>query len=238
MPSSVTPAERIAGDLALAIHRGLIRPGEKLPSQSKLKDSYGVAMATASSALGKLAAAGLAYSVPGSGTFAQRTDRLFDRPPVLDVLAASALCRHLASLSFGPDTDVPTVPVGGSPGWDDPHADPEKVLAPRQVDVSALAGLDRHILRWMSEAFLTAARRLVGAGQTDADVHLVESARSILRDGGRRPEGQPGMAYYGGPCPEDEDVALRIWPERKRGAERPADPTDPWGGRYSNEPPF
>lgn len=237
MPSSETPAERIAGDLALAIHRGLIRPGGKLPPQSKLMASYGVATATASSALGKLAAAGLTYSVPGSGTFAKRTEVLFAPNPILDVLAASALCRNLAAVTFGPDTDVPTLAIGGSPDWDDPHADPEKVLPPRHVDVSALAGLDRHLLRWMSEAFLTAARRLVGAGTSDADVHLIESARAILRDGGRRPESQPGIAYYGGPRPEDEEVAHRIWPERRPDPARTINPQDPWGG-YSNEPPF
>ncbi|MER7666427.1 GntR family transcriptional regulator [Streptomyces sp. NPDC096193] len=42
-----SPAERIAGDLALAIHQGLIRGGERMPSQKELMAAYGVAMGTA-----------------------------------------------------------------------------------------------------------------------------------------------------------------------------------------------
>ena len=108
-----TPAERIAGDLALAIHQRLIRPGERLPSQSKLMASYGVAMGTASAALGKLAAAGLIRTVPGAGTYAVRPNP-FDPNPVLDVLAAASLCRTLAAHSFGPDSaPVLEIQVGG-----------------------------------------------------------------------------------------------------------------------------
>lgn len=213
------PAVCIAADLALAIHSGRIRAGEKLPSQSKLRESYGVAAATAQSALNKLSATGLTRSEPGRGTFAvdAYSARFFEHSPILDVLDASDICRHLAGLSFGPDSTVPpTVGVGGKPGWDDPHADPEKVMPPRQVEVSALVGLDRHILRWMSEAFIEAARRMVGSGIADADRHLIASARAILRDGGRRPDGQPGIALAGGPIPWAEDVVLRIWPERAR----------------------
>jgi DNA-binding transcriptional regulator YhcF (GntR family) len=231
-----TPAERIAGDLALAIHQGLIRPGEKLPSQSKLMDSYGVAVGTVSSALAKLQAAGLIRTAVGVGTFAEDPDRLWHSSAVLDIMAAAAMCRDLAAITFGSNADHPTMTVGGSPDWDDPHADPEKVMPPRRVDVSALAALDRHVLRWMSEAFLTAARRMVGSGQSDADVHLIASARAILRDGARRPERQPGIAHMGGPIPDDEDVASRIWPERRGSAVAPGSADVPEG--YSTEPPF
>ncbi|MEU3521132.1 hypothetical protein ABZ770_38755 [Streptomyces sp. NPDC006654] len=81
-------------------------------------------------------------------------------------------------------------------------------MPPRRLDVGVLAALDRHVLRWMSEAFLSAARRLVARGVSDADRHLIESARAILRDGGRRPEGQPGIALSGGPTPAEEDALL------------------------------
>lgn len=230
-----TPAERIAGDLALAIHQGLIRAGEKLPSQSKLMDSYGVAMGTVSSALGKLQAAGLIRASVGVGTFAEDPDRLWHNSAVLDVMAAAAMCRSLAAITFG--ANGPTLAVGGSPDWDDPHTDPEKTLPPRMVDVSALAALDRHLLRWMSEAFLTAARRMVGSGQSDADIHLIASARAILRDGARRPDHQPGIAHMGGPIPDDEAVAFRIWPERRESLNRALAAGAPWGAGES-EPPF
>jgi DNA-binding transcriptional MocR family regulator len=216
-----TPAERIAGDLALAIHQRLIRPGERLPSQSKLMTSYGVAMGTASAALGKLAAAGLIRTVPGSGTFAVRPNP-FEPNPVLDVLAAASLCRTLAARSFAPGSaPVLEIQVGGDV---DTSGDREGPLT-RLVDVSALEGLDRHVLRWMSEALLSAARRLVADGPCEGDTHVIATARAILRDGGRRPEDQPGIAVHGGPTPEDEAVVLRIWPER-------GEPRDPDG------PPF
>lgn len=213
-----TPAERIAGDLALAIHQRLIRPGERLPSQSKLMRSYGVAMGTASAALGKLAAAGLIRTVPGSGTYAVRPNS-FDPNPVLDLFAAASLCRTLAAHSFGPGS-APVLEIGG--GGVDTSGDREGPLT-RLVDVSALEGLDRHVLRWMSEALLAAARRLVADGPCDGDTHVIATARAILRDGGRRPEGQEPIAVHGGPRPADEDVVLRIWPERAA----PADPDGP-----------
>jgi DNA-binding transcriptional MocR family regulator len=207
---NATPAERIAGDLALAIHQGLIRGGERLPSQTQLMDSYKVAMGTAAAALAKLSAAGLSRGEPGRGTFAVDLDRA--RPlPVLDVMAAASLCRHVAAASFPPGT-APTMDVGGDPDWNTEYAH-EKTAPPRQVDVSALAALDRHVLRWMSEAFLAAARRLVGSGRSEADEHLIAAARSILVSGGRRPEDQLPIAVHG-PRPEGGDVALRIWPER------------------------
>ncbi|MFJ6076386.1 winged helix-turn-helix domain-containing protein [Streptomyces sp. NPDC093065] len=214
-----TPAERIAGDLALAIHQRIIRPGERLPSQSKLMTSYGVAKQTATVALSKLASAGLIRTVPGSGTFAVRPNP-FEPNPVLDVLAAASLCRSLAAHSFGPGS-APVLEIRVSEDVDT-SGDREGPLT-RLVDVSALEGLDRHVLRWMSEALLSAARRLVASGPCEGDAHVIATARAILRDGGHRPEDQEAIAVHGGPTPADEDVALRIWPERAA----PADPDSP-----------
>ncbi|GGN45746.1 GntR family transcriptional regulator [Streptomyces fuscichromogenes] len=223
--STENSPDLIAGDLAVAIHQGLIREGERLPSQSKLARSYGVSSGTAAAALARLAAACLIRTVPGSGTFAVSRPGLFEPNPVLDVLAAASVCRSLAGLTFAPDDpEPPRLSIGGSPDWGTSLED-EDTVPPRRLDVGVLAVVDRHVLRWMSEAFLSAARRLVAHGVADADRHLIESARAILRDGGRRPEGQPGIALSGGPMPDDEDVALRIWPER-------GEPRDP------NGPPF
>lgn len=219
-----TPAQQIAADLAVAIHTGTIRPDEKLPSQTQLMRSYGVAMATAAAGLAKLSATGLTRGQRGRGTFAQDPRQVFTDSPVLDVLAASSMCRTLAATTFGNNADTPTLNIGGSPHWGTTEED-EETKPPRQVDVSTLAALDRHVLQWMSEAFLSAARRLVGSGPNDADTHLIASARALLRDGARRPENQPGIAHHSGTRPAHEDVALRIWPER-------GEPRDP------NSPPF
>ncbi|GAB3902509.1 hypothetical protein GCM10029964_093090 [Kibdelosporangium lantanae] len=175
-------------------------------------NAYGVAMGTAASALTKLDAIRLTQPRPGAGRFVVRRPPLWRRHDVLDVLDAASICRHLASTSGGSAPHY--VDVGGDPDWDDPHADPEKTMPPRRVDVTVLCGVDRHLLRWQAEAFVDAARRIVGHGLTDADQHLVAAARAILRDGAARPEGQAPIAYYGGPEPAGEDVVLRIWPER------------------------
>lgn len=205
-------ADDIAGDLALAIHQRLIRPGERLPSQSKLMSSYGVAMATAASALAKLAAAGLTRSEPGRGTFARARPPMTPCP-VLDVLAAASVCRSLAASGFA---RKPTFSIGGHPDWDTPYCDPEKHWPPRTVDASALDGLDRYVLRWMSEALYAAARHMVGHGTAAADPHLIAAAQAILENGAKRPEAQAAIGVSGPPVPDCEAVALRIWPERAR----------------------
>ncbi|WP_052768607.1 GntR family transcriptional regulator [Streptomyces humi] len=213
----------IAGDLAVAIHQGAIRDGERLPSQARLAQSYGVSSGTAAAALARLATAGLIRTAPGSGTYATSRPSPAERNPVLDVMAAASVCRTLAGQEFGSDElDPPALPIGGSPRRGAVREDDETLPA-RRLDVGVLTVLDRHVLRWMSEAFLSAARRLVARGVTDADRHLIESARAILRDGGRRPAGQPGIALSAGPAPADEDVVLRIWPERGE----PRDPDGP-----------
>jgi GntR family transcriptional regulator len=224
LPGRRATADDIAADLALAIHRGLIRPGEQVPSQAKLMESYGVAMGTAAAALGKLAAAGLARGEPGRGTYAaDRVTLALKSAPVLDILAAASLCRAVASTGWPPDA-VPVVRVGGHPDYGTPYED-EETLPPRPVDVSPLAALDRHVARWMSEALYEAARRAAGPGLGPADGHLLAAARAILSDGARRPEGQPPIAVYGGPVPPGEDVALRIWPERAHYAHGPDEPS-------------
>jgi hypothetical protein len=66
----------------------------------------------------------------------------------------------------------------------------------------------------MSEAFIEAARPMVGSGITDAERHLITSAQAIPRDGGRGPADPSGIAWTGGPVPWAEDLVLRIRPER------------------------
>lgn len=216
-----TTAATIAADLLVAIHRGSLSWGAKVPSQKELMAAYGVAMGTAASALAKLDAVGLTHARPGAGRFVIAKPPLWRRHDVLDILDAASICRSLASSSGGSAPHY--IGVGGDPNWDDPHADPEKTMPPRRVDVTVLCGLDRHLLRWQAEAFVDAARRIVGHGLVDADRHLVAAARAILRDGAARPEGQAPIAYYGGPEPAGEDVVLRIWPDRAR----PLGPDDP-----------
>lgn len=216
-----TTAATIAADLLVAIHRGSLNWGAKVPSQKELMSAYGVAMGTAASALTKLDAVGLTQARPGAGRFVVRKPPLWQRHDVLDILDAASICRSLAATGGGSTPHYAY--VGGDPDWDDPHVDPEKTMPPRRIDVTFLYGLDRHVLRWQAEAFVDAARRIVGHGLADADRHLVAAARAILRDGAVRPENQAPIAHIGGPEPVGEDVVLRIWPERAR----PLGPDDP-----------
>ena len=65
---------------------------------------------------------------------------------MLDVLAAASLCRTLAAHAFGSDS-APVLRIGD--GEDvDTSGNRERPLT-RLVDVSALAGIDRHVLRRM-----------------------------------------------------------------------------------------
>ncbi|MFI7501853.1 GntR family transcriptional regulator [Streptomyces sp. NPDC049687] len=177
-----TPAERIAGGLALAIHQRLIRPGERLPSQSKLMASYGVAIGTPSAALGKLAATGLIRTVPGAGTFAVRPN------PVLDFFAAASLCRTLTAHSFGPGS-APVLEI--RVGEDVDTSGGREGPLTRRVDVSALEDLDRHVLRWMSEALLPSARRLVADGPCEGDAHVIATARRSCATAAAAPRTSP-----------------------------------------------
>jgi DNA-binding transcriptional regulator YhcF (GntR family) len=209
--SQEATADDIAADLALAIHQGLIGPGERTPSQTDLMQAYGCAMGTAASALSKLAAAGLAQGRPGRGTFAADAKTLAAKSaPILDILAAAALCRGVAARGFRTGTSA-VMYVNPDPDYGTSRQD-QHTAPPRPVDVAPLAALDRHLTRWLSEALYAAARRVAGRGLHPADEHLLEAARAILRDGARRPGGQQPIAASGGPVPDAEDVSRRLWP--------------------------
>lgn len=71
--------EQIRDDLAMAIRRGVYRPGDALPSQRDLSASYGVTLMTLRQALQVLSDEGLVVQQPGRGTFV--TPRHVARPP-------------------------------------------------------------------------------------------------------------------------------------------------------------
>lgn len=217
-PQRQYSAADIAADVAMAISMGSISSGEKVPSQRQLMAAYKVAEGTAAAALGKLRAVGLVRSEAGRGTFATPK---YASQDILDVLSAAEMCRNITSIGWGHGNTLMT-PYA----WLPPSSDHGEDLPPYppQVDMAALVALDRHLVRWMSEALYDAARRAVGSGLCEADEHLVAAARSILRAGGRKPEGQPPIAYYGGPAPDGEDYVYRIWPERRNPPSGPDDP--------------
>jgi GntR family transcriptional regulator len=70
----VTPTPRphyqqVADDLRAAIRRGDYKPGETIPSEPELEESYGLSRATIRQAIGVLRGEGLIAVEPGRGTF-------------------------------------------------------------------------------------------------------------------------------------------------------------------------
>lgn len=94
----------------------------------------------------------------------------------------------------------------------------------RRIDATALVGLDRSVVRALGDTFRARVRQIVDHGAGPGDQTLIDAARAIVRDGGRRPDGQQAIALYPG-LDEDDGVAYQLWPHR-------ADPPGP------DDPPF
>lgn len=78
MAHTRTPSTRIAAELRRRIEAGELRPGDRVPSTRAITAQWGVAMATATKALGALRDAGLVRAVRGVGTVV--VDRSAARP--------------------------------------------------------------------------------------------------------------------------------------------------------------
>jgi hypothetical protein len=87
-----SPAERVAGTLALDIYEGRIKPGTTAPAPDELMSAFAVLRPTAIAALTRLERAGLLRG-DQSGTMYVLTDS----SPGLAVTAAAAMCRRLAA---------------------------------------------------------------------------------------------------------------------------------------------
>jgi GntR family transcriptional regulator len=71
------PSRRIAEELRRQIESGEWRPGDKLPSERALAETYGAARNTAREAIRILAEQGLVTAKHGSGVFVREPQRLF-----------------------------------------------------------------------------------------------------------------------------------------------------------------
>jgi len=74
MPERVPAYQRIAADFRARIMSGALSPGEMLPSESELRETYGVSNTVVRNAILILKAEGLVTGRQGSGVFV--TDRL------------------------------------------------------------------------------------------------------------------------------------------------------------------
>jgi DNA-binding GntR family transcriptional regulator len=69
------PYQQIARVTAEAIDRGILRPGDQIPSEKDLMDATGVSLSAARHAAGLLRERGLAITVAHLGTFIAPTDQ-------------------------------------------------------------------------------------------------------------------------------------------------------------------
>lgn len=74
-----SPSRQIADALRFAISSGSLGPGDKLPSERELVETYGIAPQTARQAVGLLKAEGLVEGQPGRGVFVRK------QPPMVRV---------------------------------------------------------------------------------------------------------------------------------------------------------
>ena len=75
-----TSSEEVVAKLREMIHRGDLRPGDRLPAERELAKLLGVSRPTLRAGIGSLAALGVLQSRQGAGTFVVNTDG----PPELD----------------------------------------------------------------------------------------------------------------------------------------------------------
>jgi len=75
-----TSSEEVVARLREMIHRGDLRPGDRLPAERELAKLLGVSRPTLRAGIGSLAALGVLQSRQGAGTFVVNTDG----PPALD----------------------------------------------------------------------------------------------------------------------------------------------------------
>ncbi|MFB4424195.1 TetR/AcrR family transcriptional regulator C-terminal domain-containing protein [Streptomyces sp. QL37] len=79
--STEPPYLRIAGEIRRRIASGELGPGDPVPSTRRITQEWGVAMATATKALGALSQEGLVRAVPGIGTVVAESRRERAVPP-------------------------------------------------------------------------------------------------------------------------------------------------------------
>ena len=69
LSTSKSKYEQIQTELSIQIRQGMLRPGDKLPSEQELAAAYGVSRLTVRQAIGGLVTAGLVLPIQGKGSF-------------------------------------------------------------------------------------------------------------------------------------------------------------------------
>lgn len=100
--------QRIVTDIREGIRAGRLKPGDQLPRESELMDTYGVSSALIRSSLRTLREEGLIYSRGREGRFVGPESAPRQRPPTLTETVAAAVAKRIQAGEFGPDEMLPS----------------------------------------------------------------------------------------------------------------------------------
>ncbi|GAA1202299.1 GntR family transcriptional regulator [Pseudonocardia alaniniphila] len=154
---SSPPYARIVAELRRRIEAGELAPGDRVPSTREITRSFGVAMATATKALGVLRQEGLVRAVPGSGTVVE-TRRSATPPRTVVPPAAS---------EASPEPARPRV-----------RPAPDAALTPERIVAVAIAVADAEGLDGLSMRRVAAE---LGAATMALYRHVVDKDDLVLR---------------------------------------------------------
>ncbi|MFI5782873.1 GntR family transcriptional regulator [Nocardia sp. NPDC051570] len=176
-PTNRATAAAIAVDLITAIYNGHYQPGDKLPSQTQIMTTYGVAMATAAAALRKLRDHGLTTTQPGRGIYL--TTQLPHSDPsqywlqrYADITTLYHAADHLNALAEQTEQVE--------------QAEQEALSPTTKPIRSPLHNLHPTILQTLAEALTTTAHHIINHGPTPTTHATIAAAHHILTHDGNR----------------------------------------------------
>lgn len=152
---------QVIARLKQRIEKGELRPGDLLPSDRELAETYGIARATAQKAVGALRAEGLAETVPGRGT------RILDRPaPLCQGKERLARARRTGSLwrpgetTSGHQAEIVPAPDDVARALD---VEPGNPVIRRSRVFSDRTGIVAHSTSWIKEAVAESVPEVLAA---------------------------------------------------------------------------
>ena len=178
----VTAADAVLNDLRLAIERGDVAVGIRLPSETSLAHSYAVSRSVVREALRSCASLGLTKTLTGKGTFVI-SDRVVDDHFVVDsFVAPDRIPDDLIAGEFSRRDLIDSRPCIEIPAarWAAERRTPEQLAAMEDIVASLLCTED--LLAWV-----TLNRRFHAAVAQASDNRVFQNVLSQVRDTGTSP---------------------------------------------------